>query len=115
MKSISEWKHKSIKTLQLLKNVEQHVHDITPNADVILYGSQARGDARQFSDWDFLILTDQKVDSKLTTKLRDCLYELELETDEILSSIIRTKRDWNSLQYDVLPFKRAVEKEGILL
>ena len=51
----------------------------------------------------------------MTIKLRDSLYEIELETDKILSSIIRTRQDWNSPRYSVLPFKRIIEKEGVLL
>ena len=115
MRSFKEWKDKPKKTLVLLEKVEQQIHSIVPNADVILYGSQVRDEAHRFSDWDFLILTDQPVDRNLTIRLRDSLYDLELETDEILSSIIRTRQDWNSPKYSVLPFKRIVEQEGILL
>ena len=115
MKSIKEWKDKPTGVSELLKKVERQVHSIVPNADVILYGSQVRGEARKFSDWDFLILTDRLVDINLTIKLRDSLYEIELETDEILSSIIRTRQDWNSPRYSILPFRRIVEKEGVLL
>jgi predicted nucleotidyltransferase len=115
MKSIKEWEDKPVKVSELLKKVERQIHSIVPNADVILYGSRVRGEAGKFSDWDFLILTDQLVDRNLTIKLRDSLYEIELETDEILSSIIRTRQDWHSPRYSVLPFKRIVEKEGVVL
>ena len=115
MKLFKEWKDKPFGTSKLLKSVEQQIHSIVPNADIILYGSQVRGEANRFSDWDFLILTAQRADRNLTTKLRDSLYEIELESDEILSGIVRSKGDWNSPRYDVLPFKRVVEQEGILL
>ena len=115
MKSIKEWEDKPKGVSELLKKVERQIHSIVPNADVILYGSQARGEASKISDWDFLILIDQLVDRNMTIKLRDSLYEIELETDEILSSIIRTRQDWNSPRYSVLPFKRIIENEGVLL
>jgi len=115
MKSIKEWENKPAGASELLKKVKQQIHSIVPNADIILYGSQVRGKASKFSDWDLLILTDQSVDRNLTIKIRDSLYEIELETDEILSSIIRTRQDWNSPKYSVLPFKRIVEKQGIML
>lgn len=41
---------------ELLEQVKQSVHEIEPDADIILYGSRARGDAHAESDWDFLIL-----------------------------------------------------------
>ena len=32
---------------------------VPPNSEVILFGSQARGDAHEGSDWDVLILLDK--------------------------------------------------------
>ncbi|HHW11119.1 MAG TPA: nucleotidyltransferase domain-containing protein [Firmicutes bacterium] len=35
-----------------------------PDADILLFGSRARGDATADSDWDFLILVNGKVDER---------------------------------------------------
>ena len=98
-----------------LKDVQRTVHEVIPDADVILYGSRARGDARPISDWDFLILVDQPVSWSLVKALRNRLYDLELETDHIISSIIRTHQEWNSSEYAAMPLKKAVEREGVRL
>ncbi len=47
--------------------------------------------------------------------VKDRLYDLELETDTVLSSVIRAKNEWYSPKYTVLPFKQMVEQEGIRL
>ena len=112
--------HKNIKKLpqadeSLLKQVEQQIHSIVPGAEVILYGSRARCEAGPISDWDFLILVDQPLDRDLIVELKNRLYDLELKTDTVLSSIVRTRDEWNSPRYSVLPFKRVVEQEGISL
>jgi predicted nucleotidyltransferase len=99
----------------LLKQVEQQIHSIVPDAEVILYGSRARGDAGPASDWDFLILVDQPLDQDRIVELKNRLYDLELETDTVLTSIVRTRDEWNSPKYSVLPFKRTVEREGVSL
>ncbi|WP_461102555.1 nucleotidyltransferase domain-containing protein [Spirosoma koreense] len=39
---------------QFLQEVKRSVMAIDPNAEVWLFGSRARGDAREDSDWDFL-------------------------------------------------------------
>ena len=115
MKSYSDLQNKAPQFETLLKRVRQEVHSVAPGAEIILYGSRARGDASLVSDWDFLILVDQPLDRDLITKIKNCLYDLELETDTILSSIIRTREEWQSPRYSVLPFKRMVEQEGISL
>lgn len=102
-------------SIPFLEKVRQIVHSVVPEAEIILYGSRARGDARPFSDWDFLILVDHPVNRSLVMRLRDSLYELELETNNVVSSIIRTQQEWESPKYSVLPFKLQVEQEGVLL
>ena len=50
----------------------------------------------------------------MITKLKDSLYDIELENDEVVSSI-RSRQEWSSPEYDVLPFKKAVEGDGVVL
>ncbi len=40
----------------LLERVKTAIQDVVPDAEIILYGSRARGTAHPDSDWDFLIL-----------------------------------------------------------
>jgi uncharacterized protein len=115
MKTLNEWKKRTTKATNLLNIVKKRVHRIDPNADIVFYGSRVRGDAKKYSDWDFLVLVDQAVDRNLTIKIRNSMYEIELETDEILSTIVRSKQEWRSPRYSVLPFKHNVESEGIAL
>jgi len=115
MKSYKDWPQKTSETSYLLRRIEKTVRSIDAGAKVILYGSRARGDANAASDWDFLILTDHVLNRKSILDIRDRLYELELETDTILSSFIRTKKESDSPKYSVLPYKKTVEQEGILL
>ena len=99
----------------LLKQVKNAVHEIEVEAEILLYGSRARGDSMDQSDWDFLILLDGKVDDKRTDKIRHRLYEVEWETGEVISSIIRNKKEWNSMPYRSLPIHKVIEREGIAL
>jgi predicted nucleotidyltransferase len=49
------------KTKQISILIKQTIGRIDPNAQIILYGSRARGTERIDSDWDILILTDYPV------------------------------------------------------
>ncbi len=100
---------------ELLKRVKSAVQALEPEAEVILYGSRARGTARADSDWDFLILLPEPVDRGLEMRIKDCLYDIELETDTVLSSIIRGKQEWLSRRYEVVPLRQEIERDGMVV
>ena len=100
---------------ELLQRVKTAVQALTPTAEIILYGSRARGTARADSDWDFLILLPSPRDKTLEARIKDRLYDIELETDTVLSSIIRDQQEWRSPRYAVLPVRQQIEKDGVLL
>ena len=97
----------------ILSKVKEAVLRLEPSAEVILYGSRAREDFREYSDWDFLVLVDGQVDTARTDRIRRVLFEIELDTDQIISSIIRSRQEWNSPRYSVVPLHKNVEREGI--
>ena len=99
----------------LLKKVKKALKEIEPSAEICLYGSRASRDNREDSDWDFLILIDGIVDTARTDRIRYRLYEIEWETGEILSSIVRNRLEWNGPKYEAIPLRENVEREGMPL
>ena len=100
---------------ELIEKIKRTVHDTEPEAEIILYGSRSREDARTESDWDILVLVDGPITDERTDRIRHRLYELEWESGEVISSIVRSIEEWNSTLYQVMPFHQRVQEEGIRL
>lgn len=98
---------------EILRKVKNKITNIYPSAKIILYGSRARDDYKQYSDWDFIIIFDNNISFEQEMKIKDLLYDLELETGEVLCSIIHSKKEWKKLQ--ITPFYKNVSREGIVL
>ena len=101
-----------VKTKKFAIRIRQNIKSIDPEAEVILYGSRARGDERSESDWDVLVLTKYDVDLKAERRFRDNLYDLELESGEAVSVFVYSKNDWQTRQR-ISPFYQSVTQEGI--
>jgi predicted nucleotidyltransferase len=95
--------------------VKSTVQGIEPAADVILFGSRARNSFDASSDWDFLVLVDGEVDAGRADAIRHKLYEIEWETGEVISTIVKSRAIWNDPRYRVVPLHKAIEKEGVRL
>ena len=99
----------------LLRRCRSAVRAIVPDADVILYGSRARGDASEDSDYDIVVVVDGIVDMALEDRIRASVYPLELETGAVLTLIVYSRKEWDSPLQRATPFHKNVEREGLLL
>ena len=104
-----------MKRNELIEQIRHAVHEVEPEAEIILYGSRSRGDALSESDWDFLVLVDGPIDDERTDRVRHRLYEIEWESGEVISSIVRDREEWNSELYRSMPFHKRVQQEGMRL
>lgn len=98
-------------SVAFLDKVKKKIKHFDKDAHVILFGSRARGDAKVSSDWDILILIDGEVTEGLKEKIRDELFFTELESEQVISSLIYSKDNWDNLS--VTPFFQNVKKEGL--
>ncbi len=97
---------------KLLKEIKQNVLALEPEAEIILYGSRARGDFSPDSDWDLLVLLNGKVNRQRKEKLYDSFYSIELNTNEILCPNIKEQIFWNSALYKATDFHKNAVRDG---
>ena len=98
----------------LLQRCKEAIRAVVPEADVILYGSRARGDAKDDSDYDLLVLVDRPADVAVHKQLISSISPLE-EDGAVLTLSIHNRDLWNSRLYRAMPFHENVDREGVLL
>ena len=114
MKSIKDLKLKDneIKAIEELKKV---ILGSYPDAEIMLFGSKARGDYSEDSDIDILILLNTQINSKLEKNIirniSDIYYKYE---DVVFETLIENKKEWlnNNLNYFI---RENINKDGINL
>jgi len=100
---------------EILNAVKIILHRVAPDATAILYGSEARGEARPDSDIDVLVLLNkEKITLHDRRQITYPLYDVELDTGVIISPKVFSKQLWEN-EMSITPFYDNVMREGILL
>ena len=100
---------------EITSQIKSAIYRVDSAAQAYLFGSRARKENRSNSDWDILILVDDhEISNSIEDKFRNELYEIELETGQLISSIIIPKDFWNDVLVHT-PLYASVKREGILL
>lgn len=103
------------KDREILKSVKQVIEGHLPGAKVFLYGSVARGSRDAESDYDILILTDSFLTAAEEDGVDDAVYDIQLAHGVVISTLFYTKSEWDQPLFRGMPFRREVEKDGVLL
>ena len=101
--------------LTIAEKISHRIKRYDPSAEVFLFGSRARGEAKDESDWDILILVDKpKLNRIIEEKYRDEIFQLQLELGEAISTFIYSKQDWET-RFMHTPLYINIKEEGMKL
>ena len=98
----------------ILFQIQQLGRRILPkDAQLLLYGSRARGDYHEGSDWDLLILLDRPQESSDFQNIAYPIMELGFDLGEYFSVQTYSQEEWEALRF--LPYYKNVEQDKIQL
>lgn len=115
MKAYRDWQKQHPHKSALLERCAAAIRQVVPEAEVILYGSVARGDDHAESDVDLLVLIKPAVTPAFRREIRGRIYEVALESDEVITAIVRQRALWHSEPLNCTPLYDGIQSEGIPL
>ena len=108
---MSDMKHSDL-VGELKVSVRRLIGD---KGSVMLFGSRARGDNREDSDWDLLVLLDRegRADWKDYDDIGYPLSEFFWRRNQDVNTIIQTRDEWHSKSFT--PFYKNVMQDAVAL
>lgn len=106
---------KHIDGSELLQDCKVAIQRVVPDAEVVLFGSRARGQENQYSDYDLLVLVNSPANIKIKEELVSEIYPLELKSEQMISLVVYNKQQWNSPPYKTMPLHLNIDQEGIVI
>ena len=99
---------------EVMSRIHHTVYEANPKAEVFLFGSQARGDARADSDWDVLILLDKDhITNEDMDEISYPVRKLGWDINRMITPIMYTFKDWETKKFT--PFYKNVMRDRIAL
>lgn len=99
---------------RLLQRIKDTVYDTDPSATLILYGSYARGEQRDDSDIDLIVLIDKdEVRRADEIKITYPFYNIALDIEKSISAFVYSKKAWAT--HKATPYYENVNTEGVVL
>ncbi len=99
---------------ELLIDLKKHLKKNYGNSikSIVLFGSQARGDSSEYSDYDVLILLDKDYSGKDENRILDLCYDIDLKYNVLLDVHLLSQKEISSRRGKQPIFANAL-KSGV--
>lgn len=99
----------------VIQSIQAKAQEVLPSsAALLLFGSRARGEANEESDWDLIVLLDKdQLDQSDFDNYAFPFTDLGWDMNEMISPLIYARKTWE--QQSFTPFFKNVEQDKIVL
>lgn len=80
--------------------------------NIVLFGSHARGDAHEGSDYDFLVIVDQRT-AALRELVLDAGVEMMNRHERLFTALIYDETEWEKAK--AFPLGWHIERDGVVI
>lgn len=101
--------------LKAIYRLSLMLKELFPVIDIAIFGSTARGEAREGSDQDLLIITSEKVPHEIMNKMYGLVFEINLEFGTNISIVIVDADSWHRGIMTLTPLYKEVQRDGVFL
>ncbi|HOK79739.1 MAG TPA: nucleotidyltransferase domain-containing protein [bacterium] len=98
-----------------LERIKEVIKSIFPDAQIILFGSRARGDYKENSDYDIMVIIEQELNIKDKRQYSSYIRKKLIEKRILADVLIRTKKDANYYQDKIGSITRIALLKGVRL
>jgi len=96
----------------LVERFAERVRSLFPDAVIWLFGSRARGDAQEDSDFDLLIVLGE-VNPLADRQIREIAWEIGFENECVLSTVLLTREEFEHGPMSESSLVANVLREGV--
>lgn len=97
---------------KVAKKLKARLKEIVPVADLVVFGSRARGNQDKYSDMDVSIVV-QSLDQELKERIYEIVWEVGFDNYLVISPLIFTKDEIENSPLRSAPIVKNIFEEGI--
>jgi uncharacterized protein len=94
----------------ILQIIKSKVTNLDSLSTVMLFGSRAKGNYKEESDWDILILVNNQT---IVAQIKEEILNIEIEFEICIHALIFEVIDWE--EKAVMPIYKSIKEEGIVI